>query len=287
MSKGRRWIFTLNNYTETDLTEIPSWDVRYVKFGKETCPSTGTPHLQGFCIMHVEARLSKMKKIHPTAHWTLMKGSLESNHQYCSKEGDWYEYGDPPVTQAQKGQDEKEKWANIRKLAKEGNFDELDRLYPKELSLYDRNIERIAKKARKCATIDGEMEHEWFVGPSATGKSSTARLENPDHYMKDPCTKWWDGYEGQDTVIIDDFDVYQKAQGGDMKRWLDRYPFQAEFKGGMSLIRPRKIIVTSNYHPEHIWDDCITVAAINRRVKIRQFGDIPKPFVSSFCSVNK
>jgi len=69
-------------------------------------------------------------------------------------------------------------------------------------------------------------------------------------------------------VIIDDFDKFQVKQGGDMKRWLDRYAFQAQFKGGYLFIRPRKIIVTSQYRPSEIWDDEKTVDAITRRVFI-------------------
>lgn len=57
-----------------------------------------------------------------------------------------------------------------------------------------------------------------------------------------------------------------------MKRWLDRYPFQAQVKGGYMLARPKKIVVTSQYHPSEIWDDEKTVDAIMRRVVIRTMG---------------
>ena len=67
-------------------------------------------------------------------------------------------------------------------------------------------------------------------------------------------------------MIIEDFDCFQVKQGGDMKRWLDRYPFQAQFKGGMEMVRPKRIIVTSQYTPAEIWSDDKTVSAIMRRV---------------------
>lgn len=50
-STVRRFCWTLNNYTEEDvdvlqkdLTEL----CKFAIFGRETCPSTGTKHLQGF-----------------------------------------------------------------------------------------------------------------------------------------------------------------------------------------------------------------------------------------------
>ena len=57
-----------------------------------------------------------------------------------------------------------------------------------------------------------------------------------------------------------------------MKRWSDRYPFPAAIKGGYLKIRPKKIVVTSQYLPEDIWDDKETLEAINRRFKIVHFS---------------
>lgn len=156
MSRSRNWCFTLNNYSESDVENVLKWDVRYIKFGKETGES-GTPHLQGYVVLDAVARLSKLKKLCPRSHWEPMKGTIEQNDRYVSKEGDIYEAGDSPKTSAEKGTDEKIRWGHIRKLAEEGNFEELNQLYPKESVLYDRNIERIHKKAQKVATIDGEM----------------------------------------------------------------------------------------------------------------------------------
>lgn len=65
--------------------------------------------------------------------------------------------------------------------------------------------------------------------------------------------------------------------GYNLKIWGDRYAFMAEVKGGSLLIRPKKIVVTSNYHPREIWEDSSTLEPILRRYKIVHFQSMQSP----------
>lgn len=85
----RRWCFTLNNYTDDQCEAIQNWDgVKYLLVGKETAPTTGTKHLQGYVSFLTPKRFSQITKLLPTAHWEVSKGSDSQNREYCSKGGD-------------------------------------------------------------------------------------------------------------------------------------------------------------------------------------------------------
>lgn len=53
-----------------------------------------------------------------------------------------------------------------------------------------------------------------------------------------------------------------------MKLWSDRYGVIGETKGGAVPLNHRWLIVTSQYHPDQIWDDGATRAAIARRFQL-------------------
>lgn len=111
-----------------------------------------------------------------------------------------------------------------------------------------------------------------YWGRSGTGKSRKAwERAGVEGYPKDPRTKFWCGYTGQEHVVIDEF------RGGidisHMLRWLDRYPCRVEIKGSSVPLRARAFWITSNTHPATWWPDldAATLDAFYRRVEIEFF----------------
>lgn len=101
MSRAKNWTFTINNYTADELASLrelaPSTE--YLVFGRET-GEQGTPHLQGFVSFRAAVRLTTARsRIGNRAHLEVARASAVVNLDYCTKDGDYEEFGDVPTRQ--------------------------------------------------------------------------------------------------------------------------------------------------------------------------------------------
>lgn len=270
MSVSKNWCFTLNNYSPDDTEYLNQVDCKFIIYGKEV-GANGTPHLQGYIVFNSNKRLSGAKKILPSAHWEISKGSSAQNIIYCSKEGDVTSRGVLPRSKEELGQDERQRWKDIIAHAKAGTLEEHD---PKMYYLHLNTNEKL--EARYAKPVATERKVKVFWGPTGTGKSMKAFEEaGEDSYTKDPRSKFWYGYHGQKNMVIDEF------RGGidiaHMLRWTDRYPLLVETKGSSVACKVINIWITSNLHPNDWYPDLdhSSRQALLRRLEIVEF--VPRP----------
>lgn len=264
MSKSRNFSVTLNNYNEVELETCKKVESVFKVIGKEVGES-GTPHLQMYYHFANPRSLNAMKKLFPRAHIEACKGSPAQNLEYCTKtDKEAYMDGVMPMSQKEKGESEKLRWKRAREAAEAGEFEKVDdEIYIK----YYNNIKKIRADVQVSPQqLCGELINEWIYGPPRTGKSTLAFAENPGAYLKG-LNKWWCGYKDQPTVIVDDMDPFHKTLTQEFKQWGHHMAFAAETKGGSLCIRPKKIVVTSNYAIDQIWEDKVTQDAMKARYK--------------------
>lgn len=132
--RGVRWRFTLNNYTAVETMAIQSELVehcRYIIYGRETAPTTGTKHLQGYLELRKRRSLKQLSGMPGLGRASLFRAdaSAAANEKYASKEDpEPWTYGVPAKPcHVSGGESTKRKFDVAYELAREGRLDEIDR----------------------------------------------------------------------------------------------------------------------------------------------------------------
>lgn len=267
--RSRGWCWTINNPTFDDLLSVEELKnhVNYYVYGNERGTDRETPHWQGFLYCDTKLSFSRVKQLLPRAHVEPQRGSTNQAIEYCKKEGDWTEWGSPPDHGG--GRTQRDKWRRLIELSKLGEWERIELEFPGEWIRYGGRLRSL--RVRTTTPIDGDLEHEWWYGPTGTGKSRQLWTQYPEHYAKE-INKWWDGYQDQDVVAIEEWAPCFEMLASKLKIWADRYPFNAEVKGGTLLrIRPKKLIVLSNYKIEECFPNPADHLPLKRRFKVVHF----------------
>jgi hypothetical protein len=278
MSRGKRWLFTLNNWTQDEFANIVEFlgeESTYYVIGREQ-GEQGTPHLQGYAELRERYRFATLKnKISPRSHLELARGTGIRNREYCCKEGDFVEHG--RVTSGGRNDSgdghrtaRDQLATSFRNHVGEGDFlagcnnfaEESPGCWYFSGSTLLRNHFAILPPPERA-----DISVRWYYGEPGSGKSRRAHEELPTAYRKDARTKWWHGYMLQRDCVIDDV----ASEGIDITRflvWFDRYPCNVENKGGMLPLCVVNFIVTSNFHPCDVFSNHVQLPALLRRISI-------------------
>jgi len=266
--QGIFWLGTLSyleapNFDFTALSGVCSW----IK-GQREVGAGGYEHWQFIVAFRRKQSLVGAKRIlgMATAHLELSRSSAASDYVWKEDtrvEGTQFEIGGKPI-ERNRSQD----WEEIWEKAKVGDYLSI----PAQIRVSNYRTLRLI--ASDCASPVPMVRFcNVFWGATGTGKSRRAWEESGmDAYSKDPRTKFWDGYEDQDHVVIDEF------RGGidiaHLLRWLDRYPVRVEIKGASKPLKATTFWITSNVDPLDWYPeaDLETKSALMRRLEVSHFA---------------
>jgi len=279
----RGFSLTLNNPAPQEKTKAYNMELfartkaKYLVYGEEV-GKQGTPHLQMAIVFHNPRTWSALVKQLGSRYHIEKAKDIFKLIEYCKKDGKVTEMGTAPVPPKDKGQMEKDRWAQILSNAQQGKMHLVDE---KIQVLQCRQLDYVHARFIRGQQLEpvNVLHNYWFVGDTGTGKSLTARsilggFENRAKvYDKISSNKWWDGYADQDYVVIDDMGANSEFMGNHLKRWADHYPFPIEVKGSYMQARPKIMIVTSNYFPEECFPQQEDYLPLQRRFTVVLFGD--------------
>ena len=252
--------------------------------------ANGTRHYQGYIRFKSRLRFNTAKKtllmlFGKAPHIEAMKGSRFQNLTYCTKdegrlEGPWaYPCADDEAWLTQQGK--RTDLDTLATMVRDGStVEELLDSQPGNVLKYIGHIQKLS------AYVKGGNVPRWrdvtvdvFWGPSGTGKSWLAREIAMDRFGEDPfpvsggsTTFRFEGYDGQQSIILDDFRG-SWFQLNHLLRLLDGYRVRINQKGSSTWAAWTHVFITSNL-PIDCWYGSIerpvnpaTYAALCRRIK--------------------
>lgn len=281
------FFFTKNNPTgELDFEVIGAVFACYQK----EVGSGGTPHFQGILKFKFQKSVARVRTLMPGCHIEIMKGSIEDGIHYCTKPVEGCEckhckdcpaalsspifFGERPV-----GQGKRCDLDEVKAMIDSGKSEV--EIANSAFGTWCRNYRAFSRYRVLTGHSNRDFQTQCLVywGPTGTGKSRHAQeLGGSSQYWLPPPeangSVWWDGYDGQETVVIDEF--YGWIRRDILQRILDRYPYQVQTKGGAVPFVAKRVIITSNQDPTRWYKKIGLGPALERRM------EFPNGFVFFF-----
>jgi len=261
----RQGIFRILTIPHNGFTPYLPSQCSYIVGQLERGEQGGYCHWQIMVGFKQKQSLNGVRAVFGDVHAELSRSAAADS--YCQKEetyveGTRFELGSKPFSR-----NSKIEWESVWSAAKSGDFNVIP---PNVRVVNYRTLRTISSDFAKVRGMERECVVFW--GKTGSGKSRRAWEEaGLEAYSKDPRTKFWCGYDGEENVVIDEF------RGGidisHLLRWTDRYPVRVELKGSSKPLNCKKIWITSNLSPE-MWYPLIdeeTLAALMRRMVVTEF----------------
>lgn len=240
----------------------------------------GREHIQGYVVLKNRMRATALINICP-GHYEQRRGTHLQAKEYCRKDpssrtSEVFIYGDDSEVPQGRGQRTDllalQKDIDSGKTYVELATDHFGSWLRAEKGI--RSYRNIKTEHRKYQ--DGEKPKIVILwGPSGTGKSTKAMKEYPGAYWLTKPTQrtteiLWQDYEGQDTVVFDEF--YSWIPYDQLLRICDYYPYVVRMLYGSAKLQAKTFVFTSNMDPLKWYEKVEDKSAWNRRVQ--EFGTI-------------
>ena len=282
-AKFRNFCFTSFTETIPDITD----DVRFLAYGIEICPTTNKQHYQAFIIMKNQRSFSGMKKylkgwLEADVHFEPIKGTIEDNEKYCSKDGSYKEFGSKPK------QGLRTDLIDLKDDIMSGktSADSICIDNPEIYHQYGRTLTKIEDIYMRKQFRTEMTKGIWFYGATGVGKSHIA-FENftPEtHYVVPNDNGWWDGYTQQDTIIINDF--RGNIPYNEILQLVDKWPHSVRRRCREPMpFTSKTVIITSSLSPEEVFknrNEKDKIEQLLRRFSVRKLDTPP-----TMCGLNR
>lgn len=195
-----------------------------------------------------------------SAHLEPAKGSDDDCIKYCSKTESRYSapvtFGTAPVSNSGQRTDLEELCDYIKKAPSKICWNDLNDKFPSVMARYEKYVKKVAanngKRILETPLTRNEMTTIHIIcGKTGSGKTTYVK-ELKDTYWKDESNKWWDGYDGHENIVINEWTNPITCDLTVLLRLSDHAPLNLEIKGGMTQMLAKNIWITTNLDKDFI-----------------------------------
>lgn len=305
MIRARKFVFTINNFTQGDVDRILGLNCTACVCAREV-GAGGTRHLQGAVVFADAKSFSAVQKRlrppgSPGCFTEVMKGTWTKQLVYCGKGSQSHaEYELDGINGAHYGQnvDIVRQDAYVERPGQGARTDivpfrDAIKRGSSDLELIDEHPMMVAKFPRFIGTVRNAVAAEsvvqlppgskrlgmWIWSRDGDmGKTSWVMDRFPQVFEKSS-NKWWDGYSGQKVVLIDDpSPMWASHLMSYLKNWCNEKPFIGEVKGTYMHVRFEQIYVCCNTPPDEYFGAHFAPSPFYARFKV---CEVEKMFIDS------
>lgn len=253
--------------------------LRYVIFGRETCPETGRKHLQGFAQFRnqLEDPAAAFRAIQrqlgadcQPIHFEPRRGSVQQAQEYCRKEGNYVEYG------------------NLRDSGNDDIIEAIEQGTPiKELIKGHPNLKMKVRQVRDLYALFAPkvvarppVRAYVLWGLSGTGKTTLVdRFFGEDVYhIADNNTGSFQNYSGEKCLCFDGFDPSIWTLGA-IEPLVKNFQKTVNIKNGVAECKWEFVFFTGQYPPQVWWPLQMNRSAVISRIvkvwEVNSFDQLP------------
>ena len=239
--RSRNWCFTdfdMINFSQ--IYESHKDIIRYLCWGVEICQKTKRQHHQGWIQLYNPKDMMPVKRLlGGKCHLERMMGTEYQNDKYCQKENKYTQVGQF-VSQGHRTDLESVK----KTIDGGGTMFEVSQDHFGDYIRYHKGFERYKQLVEQNNSKEfRQVEVILHSGPTNTGKTRTA-VENSDYLISGDGLNWWDGYQGEKSITIDEY--ANQINITQLLRLLDGYQCRLAIKGGFTYARWTKVYITTN-----------------------------------------
>lgn len=252
--QARRFCFTIfhrgSDWLIDMLQDLPA-NIKFIVFQEEKSPYTNRLHFQGYLELKMPTKASTVQNYFPYGrfHIAVCNGTAEENIAYCTKEstrvrGPWSR------GESAGGQGRRTDLEAVAQRVKEGAS--LKEVATSDPAIYIRNFKGLEKLHAlfNKPPERGQPEIFYYWGSPGCGKSRYVRHKlagEKVYFANDHKDGWFDGYDGEETVVFDDFQGQFPLQM--MLKILDYGPLRLWVKGASVQLYATIFYFTSNHPP--------------------------------------